>query len=336
MSISLPNFAKIVVMILVFSAIFSCFNENANLNKTVIKVSGSKLDSINSEPVIIERFEKLFYNSTSEELIGIKNKYPYFFPNSYPESVWLDRLNDPIQREVFNETQKKYRSVEFLEIELFNFFKKNKKLNSKFKKPKVITVISDVDYRKKVILNDSLLLIGIDNYLGSNHRFYDGIPFYIREDFSRSNIISHIAELYALKIVPRNEFYTFIDKIIYHGKILYYKDYCLPDLPDRIKIGYSQEKMDWAIQNENFVWTYFIQNDILFDPDNNLNNRFIYDAPFSRFYLEIDNQSSEMIGKFIGWQIVKSYMLSNDVTLNKMINTNPIDIYNNSKYKPKR
>ena len=43
-----------------------------------------------------------------------------------------------------------------------------------------------------------------------------------------------------------------------------------------------------------------------------------------------------MIGKFIGWQIVKSYMLSNDVTLNKMINTNPIDIYNNSKYKPKR
>lgn len=336
MSISLPNLKKIVVFILVFSFIFSCFNENSNSNKAVIKVSGSKLDSIDYEPIIIERFEKLFYNSNSDELIDIKNKYPYFFPNSFPDSVWLNRLNDPIQREVFNEIQKKYKSIEFLEVELFNFFKRNKRLNIKFKKPKVITVISDVDHRKKIILNDTLLLIGIDNYLGSNHRFYDGLPSYIREDFNKSNIISHIAEQYALKIVPRNEFYTFIDKIIYHGKILYYKDYCLPDFPDRLKIGYSQKKMNWAIQNESFVWTYFIQNDILFDSDNNLNNRFIYDAPFSRFYLEIDNQSSEMIGKFIGWQIVKSYMSSNDITLNKMINTSPIDIYNNSKYKPKR
>ena len=94
--------------------------------------------------------------------------------------------------------------------------------------------------------------------------------------------------------------------------------------------------MKWAKENEFFVWTYFIENNILFDPDNNLESRFINDSPFSRFYLEIDNESSEMIGKYIGWQIVKSYMKNNDTSLYKMLTINPIDIYNNSKYKPQK
>ena len=101
------------------------------------------------------------------------------------------------------------------------------------------------------------------------------------------------------------------NKIIYHGKILYYKDFSL-DIADRYKIGYSKAKMKWAEENEYFVWTYFIENNILFNPDNNLESRFINDSPFSRFYLEIDNESSEMIGKYIGWQIIKSYMKNND------------------------
>ena len=94
--------------------------------------------------------------------------------------------------------------------------------------------------------------------------------------------------------------YTFLDKIIYHGKILYYKDISLIGVSDKDKIGYSKKKIDWAIENEYFVWTYFIENSILFDPDNKLNNRFINNAPFSKFYLENDKDSSEMIGKFIG------------------------------------
>ena len=94
--------------------------------------------------------------------------------------------------------------------------------------------------------------------------------------------------------------------------------------------------MNWANENEYFVWTYFVENNILFDPDNNLDVRFINDAPFSKFYLEIDNESSEMIGKYIGWKIVKSFMKNNDVSLNKMLNSKPMDIYYNSKYKPQK
>ena len=43
-----------------------------------------------------------------------------------------------------------------------------------------------------------------------------------------------------------------------------------------------------------------------------------------------------MIGKYIGWQIVKSYMENNDISLKNMLYKSPIDIYNNSKYKPQK
>jgi len=318
MSISLPNYIKNTLMILFFLSVVSC-NEKVDKNGKYF----------------IDRFEKQFYNSKPSDLDGLKKKYPYFFPKSFPESVWKDRLNDPIQKEIFKEIQKEFESVKFLEIELFDFFDKNTEINKEFLNPKVITVNTDVDYKNKIILADSILLIGLDNYLGPSHPFYEGIPLYIKEDFKALNIMSDIAEQYAIKIVPKIDYYTFLDKIIYFGKILYYKDFSL-NIDDRVKIGYSEAKMKWAKENEYFVWTYFIENNILFNPDNKLINQFINDAPFSRFYLEIDNESSEMIGKYIGWQIVKSYMNNNDISLMQLLNKSPSDIYNNSKYKPNK
>ena len=319
MSISLPNYTKKILMILFFFVCVSC----------------DKKVSLKDNNIKVVRFEKLFYNSDPADLNQIKNRYPFFFPDSYPDSVWLNRLQDPIQLEIFNEITTQYDSVIFLETGLFKFFKRHKELVDKFITPKVITINTDIDYRNKVILTDSLLLIGLDNYLGPNHKFYDGIPEYIKEDFTIPGIFSDVAEKYAYANIPRIEFYTFLDKIIYYGKVIYYKDFTL-DIEDRYKIGYSKEKMKWAKENEYFVWTYFIENNILFNPDNNLESRFINDSPFSRFYLEIDNESSEMIGKYIGWQIVKSYMKNNETSLKNMLNKSPIDIYNNSKYKPQK
>ena len=319
MSISLPNNTKKILMILFFFVCVSC----------------DKKVSLKDNNIKVVRFEKLFYNSDPADLNQIKNRYPFFFPDSYPDSVWLNRLQDPIQLEIFNEIIKQYDSVIFLEIGLFKFFKSHIELVDKFITPQVITVNTDIDYRNKVILTDSLLLIGLDNYLGPNHKFYDGIPEYIKEDFTIPGIFSDVAEKYAYANMPRIEFYTFLDKIIYYGNVLYYKDFNL-DIEDRYKIGYSKVKMKWAKENEYFVWTYFIENNILFNPNNNLESRFINDSPFSRFYLEIDNESSEMIGKYIGWEIVKSYMKNNETSLKNMLNKSPIDIYNNSKYKPQK
>ena len=128
--------------------------------------------------------------------------------------------------------------------------------------------------------------------------------------------------------------YTFIEKMINHGKILLFTSSMLTDTEDSKIIGYTNEEFSWALKNEKDIWANFIKNEYLFSSDNNLDSRFINLAPFSKFYLSIDNDSPSMIGKFIGWKIVKSFMKVNSSSLNELIQYDPMYIYNNSKYKP--
>jgi len=60
-------------------------------------------------------------------------------------------------------------------------------------------------------------------------------------------------------------------------------------------------------------------------------------APFSKFYLEIDNVSPGQVGAWIGWQIVRSYMKNNnDISINELLNKKAKEIFEQSKYKPKK
>jgi len=42
------------------------------------------------------------------------------------------------------------------------------------------------------------------------------------------------------------------------------------------------------------------------------------------------------LGQYIGWQIVKSYMKNNDTSFEDLLTKTAEDIFNASKYKPRR
>ena len=89
---------------------------------------------------------------------------------------------DSIQIEIFNQVENIFNDDEFMNNKLSNFFSRKKNYYKKFRLPKIISVITDVDYNNRVILTDSILLLGLDNYLGSDHYFYNGLPNFIKED----------------------------------------------------------------------------------------------------------------------------------------------------------
>ena len=294
-------------------------------------------DSNNRDVEIeLERFEDIFFASDINSLNNIKNDFPFLFPSQFEDQIWIDRLTDTIQNEIYNEVKKSFSDFSSQKNSVQDFYGNYLKYDSSYKTPRVITLTTDVDYRKKIILTDSLLLIGLDNYLGENHFFYTSFPKYIQSSFNKENIIIDIAKEYAKEAVIKEKVdnYTFIEKIINQGKILYFISIMLPkEEPSRI-IGYSSLDFQWALENEKDIWSNFSENNYLFKSDKNLETRFIKLAPFSKFYLSIDKQSPSMIGKYIGWQIVKSFMKNNSLTLNELVQSNPMYIYNNSKYKP--
>lgn len=321
---------KLFLVLVCLSGLFlsGCGQKRSEIEKQVSQV-----------PVQIEilRFDKEFYEAADSDLPSIRQKYPYLFPKNIADEVWLQKKNDTLFAELYDEVQKKYSDLGSLPNDLEQFFKHVKYYYpEETENKKVITVISEVDVSAKAIYADSLAIISLDTYLGRNHRFYKGFPDYLRGTFDSNQILPNLAESFLLQKTRPSADRTFLGGMIQQGKLLYAKETLLPLVKEEDIMGYTKEQLDWCYNNEAQMWRYFIDNKSLFDTDNKLNTRFLEPAPFSKFYLEIDSESPGRTGAWIGWQIVRSFMKNNNVTLQELFEKEAKELFEQSKYKPRK
>lgn len=284
----------------------------------------------------VERFDREFANATPKDLGNLKSKYPYLFPEQFADSIWRAKLTDTIQVELSEEVDKAFGDFKAETDELTSLFKHIKYYFPRENTPKVVTVTSDVRYNDRVIFADSLLILGLDNYLGKDHHFYRGIQRYIAQGLDKKFLASDIASAFTKKVVrfPRNR--TFLSRMVHYGKELYLKDKLLPDASDAQKMGYSQEEMDWAIANEEQIWRYFVEQELLYSTDAKLDRRFLDPAPFSKFQLELDSESPGRLGRYMGWQIVRAYGKRNEEDVQQLLALSADEIFKESNYKPRK
>jgi len=310
---------------------FLCFNIQCKKNNHIE-------DEINLIPIKIsfDRFDKKFYNIDSFKLKDLQKDYYYLFPEKFDDIVWINRRKDSLQLILKEAIEKKFNNLDYIENELIHLFKHLKYSFPKIKIPKIVTLINNVDYQSKIIYLDTLILLSLDAYLGKNHEIYTGIPNYIKNDMDISFLSSHIIDKFLSSRVNYPKERTLLSQMIYFGKKLYLTEKLLPHQKDSIIIGYSKEELIWAKSNELYIWKYFVEKEMLYKTDSRLIRRFIDPSPFSKFYLEIDNHSPGRIGRWIGWQVVKSYMKSNPNTnIEDLISKSSEELFIKSAYKPK-
>lgn len=318
---------RIIIFFIITVVVISCKKESS-LEAEISKIN---LDAH------IERFDLLFAKVNAESLPNLKQAYPFMFSEKYEDSFWIEKVSDSLEKLLYKEVEKTFDDFEPVELEIESLFNHLKYYFPEIRIPRVITTTSDVDYRNRVIVTDTIVVLALDNYLGSSHEFYENIPVYIREDLKKEQIVVDLAGEYAKKYIFQPSNKTFLDEMILFGKQLYFKDVMIPFKSEASRIGYTKEQLDWAMANESYIWRYFIERELLFSTDTKLASRFLTQAPFSKFYLEgIDAESPGRIGQYIGWQIVKAYMENNKVSLKEMLMANPEDIFNNSKFKPRK
>ena len=315
--------------LVILAVLFSFYSCNTDKVK---KVDVSNID-LNLE---VKRFDVDFYTSESEDLSELKRKYPYFFPRQITDSISYSKMSNKDELELFAETQNMYKEFSPLKDELTSLFKHIKFYNPKFIAPTIVTMLTNIDYDSRVIYADSLLIISLDVYLGKQHQFYADYPKYIKENNTKEHIVVDVAKAFIEKQIPNSQDRSFVSKMIHEGKKMYFLDIYLPGVTDKEKIGFEQDKFNWVNSNEEQIWTYFIDKKLLFSTDTKLNKRFLDTAPFSKFYMEHDNLSPGSVGVWVGWQIVRSYMEHNDVSLQELLKINELDLFKKSKYKPRK
>ena len=315
------------ILFLVAFTLFGCDN-SGDIEKDISKIP--------IEASVI-RFDKQFANTSIDSLGSLKEKFPMFFSKRIPDSIWISRMQSPLHQEMADEILKIFSNQTNLVATLGPLFQHIKYYFPRFRVPTTVTLINDVDYQSRVIVaSDTLLLLSLDNYLGADHRYYSEIKRYIVENLKASQISSDVAMSYAQKYIAPPTKNTFLEQMIYFGKQLYLQELWLPSISDASKIGYTEKQWQWAEDNQVEMWRYFIEKELLFSTDPGLTPRFISNAPFSKFYLELDNESSPMVGRYLGWKIVRSFMKNNDITPQQLLVFDAEALFKKSKYKPKK
>jgi gliding motility-associated lipoprotein GldB len=318
---------KYFYLVSIISFVFISCDKKSKVEKAVEEI-----------PVQIKvvRFEKEFFEAKPEELTNLKAEYPFFFPEGEDDNVWLEKMKNPLWRELFTEVEKKYSNFGKQTTEIEELFKHLKYYFPTIITPTVYTVIGEMDYNNKTIYANDKLIIALELYLGKEHKFYE-FPEYIKQNFDERQMMPDIVSSFAMRTNPPSNDQSLLAEMIYYGKELYLKDILLPNHTDAEKIGYLPQQIAWCQENESYIWRFFIDENILYSSDSRLPNRFINLAPFSKFYLEIDNESPGRVGQWIGWQIVRSFMKNNEkVTVQDLLKMDYKEIFDRSKYKPKK
>jgi gliding motility-associated lipoprotein GldB len=276
-----------------------------------------------------------FYEDFMQNMIGVGSAADTGYYNSL-KTVLLNKDYQALKSDV----ELKYPDMDKETQDLTVAFKHIRYYYPKQKFPRIITFFSGFSVQTPI--GNDYIGIGLDMFLGADSKFYpalrQSIPEYIARRFTPENITPRVIEgLAREELFPESDKdRSLLSKMIYNGKILYFLDAVIPDLPDSLKIGYSSQQMQWSTTFEPEIWAYFLQNDLLYESDYMKIQKYLADAPFTPGIGD-NSESAPKLGVYTGWQIVKKYMEKNpEITLQQLMKeSDPQRILNGSKYKPR-
>lgn len=184
----------------------------------------------------------------------------------------------------------------------------------------IVTFFSYFNAQAMVV--DNNLCIGLDMYLGPNHKSVQKLPTMDFPQFFKNKMEEKYLVANAVKAWVLEKFYQcsgndFLDKIVAAGKIMYLMDALMPKVSPEIKMAYTVEELTWAKSNENNVWQQLVEQDVLYSKDDMLEVNWIGDGPFTK---GLPSESPARMGIWMGWQIVKDFMNANlEISLNDLV-----------------
>lgn len=310
-----------------------------------LALSCSKLDKTENQikklPVKFEvhNFSKAFSQAEAvDDIQVLQDLYPSILGGDNSAKFWLAMARDTNYRKLQGEINfalEKFPLEEDFESLLQHQAYYFEDLPSK---SDLFLMIGDGDPAQKVLGTWSSIAVCMDFYLGSDSNNYDGFSSYQKAGFDSKYLMRDIAlEMNRARFSKaRTNLRTFIEKMVDKGRRNYVVSQLVPSMIPNNAMNYTEEQINWAEANEFAIWSYFLEHDLLFQSDRELERRFIDPAPFSKFYLDIDRETPGSLGVYIGYEIVDAYMRKKDVSLQELLNTPTMEIFQDSNFKPKK
>jgi hypothetical protein len=204
---------------------------------------------------------------------------------------------------------------------------------------KLVTFIGPINSYANIITTDALA-VGLQMYMGKNYSLYQtemGLelyPAYISRRFDKAYIPVNciktiIDDMYPNKALGK----PLVEQMIEAGKRQYLLNLFLPNTADSIKTGYTQAQLDGCIKSEADIWSFFVQNNFLYESNPDQTKDYMNDGPNTP---ALGDASPGMIGQFVGTRIVLKWVEKKGAVAPDILMQTPArQIFEESHYKPK-
>lgn len=158
---------------------------------------------------------------------------------------------------------------------------------------------------------------------------------YITEKYQRKYIPKKVIELMIDDIIGDVPGKRLIDHAVHQGKKIAILEKIFPKDDLAYLLEMEEGQAQWCQRNELEIWDYFLNQELLFEANQQQIRSYVYDAPRSK---GMPKESPGRTAHYIGYQIVKSYLEKTNATIQDLVKNSVSvdDILQKSKYKPKR
>jgi uncharacterized protein YjaZ len=326
----------LVVFILLF--LTACGDNKLDINTSDIEV---ELD--------IKHFEHDLFASEMNDIGVFQDKYPYFisdytrgilgFQGSDEEAFQQLMLfkTDVNAKKMYEHVNTKFGDFKPYKEQLTDAYKRFKYFFPQLQIPTIVTYTSNFSFYINPVGQD-YIGIALDMHMGADFKPYEytNIENYWKKTLIPESIVTHHMMAHANDLFANtNKGGNFIDEMIYYGKLLYFLDATCAKTEDHVKIGLTKEELEWCKLEEKNIWAFIVKEKYLYDTDRRSFERLIKEGP-KTIASGVPPEAPAMIGRFVGWQIVRKYMNEKDVLDLKalMLETDAQKILNTSGYKP--
>jgi hypothetical protein len=294
-----------------------------NINVNYLISDKEKLGSKNDFLNYLENNKKVLYPFYEiEDTFNLDFKVNNIY--SLVDNVYFDSLYRDVQDE-FKNKKNLFLKLDH-SIGVYNTTSK-KQLN-----PQVTVLLSG--FYNDVVVDKENIVLGIEYFLNKDNKYKPrDLPSYILERYTPVHMNSTMLSTYLsqFNIVDETD-KTMLNEMISFGKLYYVVEQLLMCESENIVLGYTKEEYDMIEENEAFIYTFFLQNELFFQESQLIKQKYLSERPST---FEISQSVPGRIGRWMGWKIVTSYMREKAYTLEDILLEDDYKkIFYNSNYKP--
>lgn len=329
------NFLFFIVLLLL---IFSCKKNDKTIEEA---------EEITIEVPIVRLDRELFQLNSPAQTSVLLDHHPFFVQEfitqgatSVPPDSILARdiysfYKNPELEKFYEEAQKEFGNFSDIKRDFTHLFQYIRYYYPDFRVPVIEPVITGFRFDKDLAVGDSVIIISYDYFLGSGTSFKPPLFDYFLMRYQKPYLVPMVAQAISSRYNHADlRDKTMLATMIYYGKAHYFVERMMPLLPDSLNIMYSDKELENCQNHIDAIWGHFIEKKLLFNKTRFLVEKYCGERPN---VLEIGDQCPGRIGRWLGWQIVRSYMKNNpEITLQELMQDQDAGkIFRKSNYKPR-